>query len=93
MALGRCANGPQLEPPSRFDAPIHLSCVPYARSISGIELDGNANEWWREAVEVYQRAHRPKLGALLVFKPSGAMDADHLAVVTALKSPREVLVA
>ncbi|MBU6419018.1 MAG: CHAP domain-containing protein [Proteobacteria bacterium] len=92
MALSGCSGGPRLESPSHFGTPTHLSCVPYARAVSGIQLEGDAYEWWGEADGIYPRTHRPSLGAVLVFKPHGAMDVGHLAVVTAIESPREVLV-
>ncbi|MBU6449685.1 MAG: CHAP domain-containing protein [Rhodospirillales bacterium] len=92
LALAGCASGPRLESPSHFGTATHLSCVPYARAVSGVQLDGNAYEWWREADGIYPRAHQPVPGAVLVFKPHGAMDVGHLAVVTAIESPREVLV-
>ncbi len=92
LALAACASGPRLESPSHFGTATHLSCVPYARQVSGVQLSGDAYEWWDEADGVYPRAHRPSLGAVLVLKPHGAMDVGHLAVVTALQSRREVLV-
>ncbi len=92
LALGACAGGPRLESASHFGTSTNLSCVPYAREVSGIQLSGDAYEWWREADGVYPRTHAPRLGAVLVMKPHGAMSVGHLAVVTALKSPREVLV-
>ncbi len=92
LALAACAGGPRLESPSHFGRATDLSCVPYARDVSGIQLSGDAYEWWDEADGAYPRSHRPSLGAVLVLKPHGAMDVGHLAVVTALKSRREVLV-
>ena len=92
LALAGCASGPRLESPSHFGTATHLSCVPYARAVSGIQLDGNAYEWWRKAAGVYPRSHRPRVGAVLVLKPHGAMDVGHLAVVTQIESRREVLV-
>ena len=92
LGLAACASGPRLESPSHFGTATQLSCVPYARQVSGIQLSGDAYEWWDEADGVYPRAHRPRLGAVLVLKPHGAMDVGHLAVVTALESRREVLV-
>ena len=92
LTLTGCASGPRLESPSHFGTATHLSCVPYARAVSGIQLNGDAYEWWGEASGIYPRSHQPARGAVLVFKPHGAMDVGHLAVVTAIESPREVLV-
>ncbi|MGE4480339.1 CHAP domain-containing protein [Acidocella sp.] len=92
LVLAACAGGPRLESPSHFGTPTHLSCVPYARQVSGIQLSGNAYRWWRAAKGVYPRTHEPRVGAVLVLKPHGAMDVGHLAVVTGLRGPREILV-
>ncbi|GAN81821.1 CHAP domain-containing protein [Acidocella aminolytica] len=92
LALGACAGGPRLESPSHFGTPTRLSCVPYARDVSGIRLSGDAYEWWREADGIYPRTHRPRVGAVLVLKRHGDMVDGHVAVVTAVRSRREVLV-
>lgn len=91
LALVGCG-GPRLESPRNFGTYTPLTCVPYARAVSGIELSGDAWEWWDEADGVYPRAQAPLPGAVLVFAPHGSMTVGHLAVVTALEGPREVLV-
>ena len=88
LLLAACAS-------SRFagyGTPTTLTCVPYARAVSGIELTGNAWRWWAEADGRYPRAHRPVPGAVLVFRRHGAMTAGHVAVVTRVLGPREILV-
>jgi surface antigen len=69
-----------------------MTCVPYAREVSGIDLAGNAYDWWDEADGVYPRGQTPSPGAVLVFAPHGDMRVGHLAVVERVKSAREVLV-
>ncbi|MDE8348966.1 MAG: CHAP domain-containing protein [Acidocella sp.] len=69
-----------------------LTCVPYARAVSGIALSGDAWQWWDEAAGLYPRSQTPRRGAVLVFKPYGAMTSGHLAVVTAVQNPRTILV-
>ena len=91
LLLAACG-GPHFASPANFGTPTHLTCVPYAREISGIQLDGDAYEWWDEAGGRYPRAQSPEAGAVLVFAPHGAMDVGHLAVVSAIQSPREILV-
>jgi hypothetical protein len=91
LLLAGCG-GPRLEPPSHFGAPTGLTCVPYARAVSGIALAGDAWQWWDEAAGRYPRSHSPTVGAVLVFAPHGSMRAGHLAVVTALDGPRRILV-
>lgn len=91
LAVAGCA-GPRLESASHFGTPTHLTCVPYARAVSGIELSGDADEWWDEAAGVYPRSRVPRRGAVLVFAPHGRMTVGHLAVVTSVESARQVLV-
>jgi hypothetical protein len=91
LALAACG-GPHLQSPSHFGTATELTCVPYARTISGIELAGNAWQWWGEANGVYPRAQKPALGAVLVFAPHGAMHDGHLAVVTGITDARGILV-
>ena len=68
------------------------NCVAYAREMTGIHLDGNAASWWPHAEGHYDRGHKPAVGAVLVFKPYGGMHVGHVAVVSQVVSPREVLV-
>lgn len=91
LLLAACG-GPHLESPSHFGTPTHLTCVPYAREVSGIELSGDAYTWWGKAAGVYPRSHKPHDGAVLVLAPHGNMRVGHLAVVTAVQSTRRVLV-
>ena len=91
LCLGACA-GPHLPPPANFGTPTPLTCVPYAREVSGIRLSGNAYRWWSEAAGIYPRSQRPTRGAVLVFAPHGGMVDGHLAMVTAVRSSREILV-
>lgn len=69
-----------------------ISCVPYARMASGIEIIGNGGTWWNNAAGLYQRGHRPEAGSVLVFRPSGGMRLGHVAVVERQVSPREITV-
>jgi surface antigen len=68
------------------------NCVAYARDVTGISLDGNAAAWWPHAEGRYERGHVPALGAILVFKPYGGMHVGHVAVVSRVVGPREILV-
>ncbi len=83
LTLAACA-GPQ------YGTPTHLTCVPYARAVSGIALSGDAWQWWDEAAGRYPRSHEPEVGAVLVFAPHGSMVDGHLAVVTALVDARQI---
>ncbi|HTW28864.1 MAG TPA: CHAP domain-containing protein [Acetobacteraceae bacterium] len=67
-----------------------LQCVTFAREESGIELSGNAGNWWENAAGVYARGERPEVGAVLSFKANSRMRLGHVAVVTTVVDSREV---
>lgn len=67
-----------------------LQCVPYARTVSGIELAGNAWTWWDEATGVYARGARPEQGSVLAFRSNGRMRLGHVAVVADVINSREI---
>jgi len=67
------------------------NCVAYAREVTGIKLDGNAGLWWSHAAGRYDRGQEPRLGSILVFKSSGHMHSGHVAVVSGIVGPREIL--
>lgn len=69
-----------------------VQCAPYARQISGIDLYGNAWTWWQSADGQYGRGNRPRVGAALVFKRGPHLPSGHVAVVTAVASPRLIKV-
>lgn len=74
------------------DAPLpYLQCVPYARSVSGIEIYGDALTWWKQAEGRYARGHRPKPGAVMSFAPHGRMELGHVAAVSRVIDSRTVL--
>jgi surface antigen len=69
-----------------------ISCVPYARQISGIMVTGNAWQWWNNATGVYARGDRPEPGSVLNFRSNGRMHLGHVAVVAQVVNPRQVIV-
>ncbi len=69
-----------------------VSCVPYAREHSGIDIHGDAVTWWDKAAGHYARAHEPKLGAIMVLTDYAGPKHGHLAVVRAADSAREIRV-
>lgn len=69
----------------------HLWCVPFARSVSGVNIRGNAKTWWSKAKGVYERGHMPKVGAVMAFSASRSMPQGHVGVVSKVISDREVL--
>ena len=66
-------------------------CVTFARSVSGIQIRGNANTWWGQAEGRYARGHAPKIGAVLAFEATRRMRVGHVAMVSTVVSDREVL--
>jgi surface antigen len=92
LALAACSSS--AENPTRVaDVNPGLECVPYARALSGIQLAGDAWSWWRAAEGRYQRGTRPAVMAVLVFSRTQRLPDGHLAVVTALRGPREIVIA
>lgn len=69
-----------------------LTCVPYARMVTGIDLRGNARDWWRNAANLYDRSQAPEVGAVLSFRASGGMRSGHVAVVEQVLGPRHILI-
>src|SRR5208283_812506 len=41
---------------------VGISCVPYARSATGITVAGNAWQWWDHAAGTYERGSVPEPG-------------------------------
>lgn len=67
-------------------------CVTYARSITGLEIYGDAWTWWGKAQAKYETGFRPKPGAVLVFRPQGKMKLGHVAVVSTMITDRLIQV-
>jgi hypothetical protein len=67
-----------------------ISCVPFARSATGIEVAGNAWEWWGNAAGVYARGSAPAPGSVLAFRANGRMRLGHVAVVSTVINAREI---
>jgi surface antigen len=67
-----------------------ISCVPYAREVSGIDLPGNARDWWRNAAGIYARGLVPQVGAVLAFRGIPRMPLGHVAVVERVINQREI---
>ncbi len=70
----------------------YWQCVTFARMFSGIQIFGDAATWWRGAIGKYAEGDTPSAGAVLVFKPSGAMRKGHVAVVSQVLTDRIIQV-
>lgn len=73
-------------------ASTYLQCVPFARAASGIDIRGNARDWWAAAEGRYERGQTPRVGAVMHFSGTRAMPIGHVAVVAAIVSDRELLI-
>ncbi|WP_338662674.1 CHAP domain-containing protein [Pararoseomonas sp. SCSIO 73927] len=69
-----------------------ISCVPYARMVTGMAVSGNGGTWWNNAAGSYARGQRPEAGSVLVFRSSGGMRSGHVAVVERQVSAREITI-
>lgn len=67
-----------------------ISCVPYARTRSGIRIFGNGREWWNNAAGRYARGQQPEAGSILSFPASGSMRLGHVAVVSRVIEARVI---
>jgi len=67
-----------------------ISCVPFARNESGIDLPGNARDWWDNAAGIYARGIVPRPGGVLAFKANPRMRLGHVAVVRRIVNAREI---
>jgi CHAP domain len=68
------------------------NCALYARAETGVALYGDAGGWWDEAAGRYERGHVPEIGSILVFRRSGFMPAGHVAIVSKVIGPGQILV-
>ena len=101
MSFASAQERPEGVDPARRDSAVSLArelrarggrvwCVPFARTVSGIDLQGNAGTWWSKASGRYARSHRPEPGAVMAFSPTRKMPMGHVAVVSEVVSPREI---
>ncbi|QKG72785.1 CHAP domain-containing protein [Erythrobacter mangrovi] len=81
--MARGGEGQELEP--------YLQCAPYARQVTGIELFGEASTWWEQAQGRYATGHKPRVGAVMTFRPYRNMQSGHVAAVSKVIDSRRVL--
>lgn len=67
-------------------------CVPFARSLSGIQIWGDAVTWWAQADGRYARSRTPAAGSVLVLKGYQDDQRGHVSVVKTVLSPRMIRV-
>jgi hypothetical protein len=81
------ATAPSVETPLR-----RLFCVEYARMRSGLSVFGDARHWWERAKNLYARLPHPVEEAVMVFSGSKRLKRGHVAVVTDIINPRQIIV-
>lgn len=69
-----------------------LYCVQYARLRSGLAIFGDAKTWWAKAKNLYEEFAAPAVDAVMVFSSSKRIRRGHVAVVTEIVSPRQIIV-
>jgi hypothetical protein len=69
-----------------------IQCVAFAKADAGIEISGNARDWWHNAAGVYARGQRPEVGSVLSFSANGRMPLGHVAVVAGVEDPRTIII-
>lgn len=67
-----------------------LSCVPFARMATGMNISGNGGQWWHNAAGIYARGNLPERGAVLAMPGSGGMRMGHVAVVSRVVNSRTI---
>lgn len=89
VVVAGCASRP---PPGTVTGLPELSCVPFARALSGVALRGDAWRWWG-AADAYGRSRAPQPGAVLVLAKNSRLPQGHLAVVLRVVDARTIRVA
>jgi hypothetical protein len=74
-----------------YDQPAS-ECVPFARTMSGIQIWGDAVTWWRQAAGKYQRSTRPAAGSVIVLRGYLDESRGHVSYVKAVLSERMIRV-
>ena len=69
-----------------------IQCVAFAKADAGIQISGNARDWWGRAAGIYERGARPEEGSVLSFRANGRMPLGHVAVVSGVEDSRTILI-
>ncbi len=83
----RPQTGPNLAATYEFPG---LTCVPFARALTRLQLAGNGADWWTAANGRYTRSQTPLTGGVLVFKRSGRLPDGHVSVVSQVLDARRI---
>lgn len=78
--------------PKILDPDAPLQCVPFARDASGIQIRGDAKNWWKLAAGKYARSRRPHEGSVFVMRGYKSERRGHVAVVRQILDDRTIVV-
>ncbi|HTI80553.1 MAG TPA: CHAP domain-containing protein [Acetobacteraceae bacterium] len=92
LALAACGSGGGGRLGDYVGGTVPVECAPFARALSGVQLRGEAADWWNQAGERYSRGGTPSVGSVLVLRRSGRLPSGHVAVVSQVIGRREILV-
>ncbi len=94
LALAACGSGGTASGARIGDAgqAAPVECAPFARALTGVNLSGNAADWWWQAEGRYARSRTPQVGSILVYRRSSRLPYGHVAVVSAVLSRRQIMV-
>ena len=81
-----------IEEPRVHRLSARLQCVPYARDMSGVEIRGNAVNWWQAAAGRYDRVKTPEDGSVIVMRGYRNAHRGHVAVVRHVLSARSIII-
>ena len=69
-ALSACGSGGGAQMGDYVGGNAPVECAPFARELTGVQLRGDAEDWWQEAAGRYQRVATPAVGSILVLARS-----------------------
>ena len=69
-----------------------IQCVAFAKQDAGIEISGNARDWWSNAAGIYERGQKPEIGSVLSFRANERMPLGHVAVVAGMADSRTITI-
>ncbi len=90
--LAGCSNNGNFssEYASGYSVSSPISCVPYARDVSKLNIHGDAYTWWNQAARSYERGNIPRPNAVFVLSKTSKLTRGHLAVVTRTIDARHI---
>ncbi len=77
---------------TRYAGARVIQCVAFAKQDAGIDISGNARDWWGNAAGIYERGSRPENGSVLSFRANGRMPLGHVAVVSGVTDGRTIMI-